>query len=314
MGVKYTGGPIVYDTAVPSTSSAVFLSALDAILSEVAIAAVAVTGGMKYTLQSPDGLQMKIWIQDLGDVGFSPFEFDGCIRITPTSADEARSGPYALLVYGIGYTYEAWANEAGFFVSHVGVTDDFFNFAAAILALPSASTPCNVDGSLPTVTEMWCSSVGVEGINQLDWRDCRYATTGWALSYNGTLFNDTNPPGAVLNMMPLCESDNVDWAYGSPGQIQRYSSGTGLRIDPLVSVGAQIYGQLWDAHFYTLPVAVDTVVPLTDTDSVGQTVNSTWVAWNDGSPPSPTGGLNTVLGTLFLLVNTTSTSLGNIAY
>lgn len=310
MGVQYTGGPIVYDTAVPSTSSAIFRSALDAIISEVAIAAVGVAGGMKYTLQSPDGLQMKVWIQDLGDAG--PF-FTSAIRITPTSEDEARSGPYALLVYGTGLTYEAWANEAGFFVAVVGDTSTENNFGCAILSPPSVSSPCNVDATAPTVTELWCSSAGNSGGGQVNWRNSRYCSNGFALSYNGTLIDLSSALG-FLWLTPLCESNNADWQYGSPGEIARYTSGTGLRIDPLVSIGPQIYGQLWDAHYYTLPQTVDSISSLTDTDDAGQPMTSSWVAWNNNVPSSPTGGAGTVLGTLMLLVNTATTSLANVAY
>ncbi len=90
-------------------------------------------------------------------------------------------------------------------------------------------------------------------------------------------------------MMPLCEPYNVDYGFGSPPAIARYGSGLGLRIDPLIAMGPQIYGQLWDAHFYTLPAALDSTVTLTDIDDLGQTLTAKWLAWNFNTPVAPVG-------------------------
>lgn len=280
---------------------------LDAVLSKVAVARAAVTGGFKYTLQSPDGLQMKVWVQDLGDSDFS----HSYLRITPTSADEARIGPLGLLAFSQG-DYEAWANPCGFFCAVLGTVSRFYNFACAILALPDGSGPCSVSGATPTVTELWCVSAASDSnFDGLNWRIGRYADEDWALAYNGAFVPTA---GLLLCMMPLCSTFNVDYAYGNPASIQRYSSGTGLRIDPLVSVGQQIYGQLWDAHYLTLPATLDSIQSLTDTDTDGNPVTSNWVVWNNDVPSPPTAGTGTTLLSLLLLTESATHSLANIAY
>lgn len=280
---------------------------LDAVLSKVAVARAAVTGGFKYTLQSPDGLQLKVWVQDLGDGD----AFHTYLRITPTSADEARTGPLGLLAFLQG-DYEAWANPCGFFCAVLGIVSRFYNFACAILALPDGSGPCAVSGATPTVTELWCVSAASDNnFAGLNWRIGRYADQNWALAFNGVFVSTA---GLFLCMMPLCSAFNVDYAYGNPGEIQRYTNGTGLRIDPLVSVGQQIYGQLWDAHYLTLPATLDSIQTLTDTDSDGNPVTSSWVVWNNAVPPPPTAGTGTTLLSLLLLTESATHSLANIAY
>lgn len=316
MGVRYSKKPIVYSTSVRADTSANMRADLDAILSAAAVAKASATGGFKYTLQSPDGLQMKVWVQDLGDND----EFHNYIRVTATSTDEERAGPIALLSLAQGGpfqpvgTYEAWVNCCQFFVSVFGVAGAY-NFACGVLALPSAeSGPCTATGSVPDITELWWSSASdddtVHGAQ--NFREGRYDSGNWALSYNGALIGTT---GLVLGMMPLCESFNVDYAYGSPAAIARYTSGVGFRIDALIAVASQIYGQMWDAHLYSLPETLDSTVDLTDTDSVGDSMETTWLAWNNGVPSSPpTAGTGTVLATLYLLTVLSTESLANIAY
>jgi hypothetical protein len=318
MGVRYSGKRILYSNSVRSDSAANMRADLDALLSRVAIARAAVTGGFKYTLQSPDGLQVKIWVQDLSDTD----GFRGYLRVTPTSADESYAASYALLWLS-GDPYEIWTNPYQVFIAMLGdpaanSAPKASSFGCGIPALPSGGGPCSATGALPTITDLWWSSVGVLGsfftINGQNFRNSRFDNVGFALYYNGASYTAGSGLGP-LGMMPLCQTRNPDYAYESPAAIARYSLGTGLRIDPLIALGPQVYGQLWDAHFYTLPQLVDTVVTLQDTDSAGQTINTTWSAWNSGSPDSPSGGKFTVLGTLFLLLSAPETeSVANIAY
>lgn len=294
MPVKYSLGPIEYSTSVRSDTAVHMIADLDAVLNPCALSRTSVTGGWKYTMQSPDGLQMKIWVQNLGD-GSGTY-----LRVTPTSEDESRVGTLGLLNLN-GETYEAWANCCQFFTAEYGVANQHNNFACGIPALPSGSGPCTVGGSAPDVTELWWSSAAVNptfvsGI--LSFRVSRYDNGNWALSYNGTLVDTTS---LLLNMMPLCEAYNVDYAYGNPSYLERYTTGNGLNIDTLISVGPQIYGQMWDAFTYTLPFTLDAQETLTDTDSNGNPFSVTFFAWNYNVPGSPTAGVGTILATLMLL-------------
>jgi hypothetical protein len=309
MGVRYTNGPIKYSTSIRSDSSAHLIADLDAVLGPCALARATCTGGFKYTLQSPDGLQMKVWVQDLGDHN----TLNSFLRITPTSADELRVGVYAFLILD-GRTFEAWANVCQFFVSPFGDAASQYYFACGILALqPTESGPCAAGGESVTVTEIWWSSASSADNFRNGWIASGY----YALCYNGSLYNSPatyDASGLILTLLPFCSAYNVTNPASSPASIQKYNSGLGLRIDALLAQSVTVYGQLWDAHLYTLPATLDSTVALTDTDAGGGTLNTSWLAWNNYIPSSPNGGLGTVLATLFLLLSSAGTSIVNVAY
>lgn len=319
MGVRYTNGPIVYQTAIASTNRTVFVAGIDAILSKVAVARVGVTGGWKYTFQSPEGLQVKLWVQDLGDAD----EFNAYVRFTPTSPDETQTGLIQSMLVGAGYTYEAWANRCSFFLAPAGSvpTRQNVGFSIGIPALASSNSgPCTAGGSSVSVTQLWWSANAAGGIvGASDFRQGRTQTGLYSLMYNGALYTASDGNDALtLSLVTLCTAINVD-GYLSPPSTYKYGGGgtgtDGLRIDALLAQSSQIYGQLWDAHFYTIPVTLDTIQSLADTDSDGNPLSTSWVAWNNSIPSSPTHGAGTVLGTLMLLTGPPVTSsLSNVAF
>ena len=315
MGVRYTNGPVIYQTSIPSGTSAALIAGIDDVLSECAIARASVTGGWKYTLQSPDTLQLKLWVQDLGD-----HSVDGSfIRLTPTSADELQTGQAQGIIYD-GRTYEAWANQCQFFLAPAGDsgTVSFVSFACGVLALPAnTSGPCAENGAVAVSELWWSSSSGSGGFggNAPNFRNSRTAAGSFSLAYNGTLYvatgnGDPNP----MELVPLCTAINVD-GYLSPPSTFRYITGEGLRIDALLAQGSTVYGQLWDAHLLTCPATLDSTVTLTDIDSLGNPFLANWVCWSHNVPSDPTHGGGTILGTLFLLAGRPVTnSLANIAF
>lgn len=315
MGVRYTNGPIEYSDSIVSSNASDLISGIDSVLSPCVLAKATVTGGFKYTLQSPDGLQMKLWIQDLGDHNTDGQAF---VRVTPTSSDESQTGQLALLIYD-GRTYEAWANCCQFFIAEfgsAGIATSFVDFACGIPALAAnTSGGCSAGGAEPTVTQLWWTSSSGTGAFATNWRNSRYCLGNYTLNYNGNLYiaaGDRDPQS--LSLLPLCSAWNVDAGYQSAARTQRYTTLDGLRVDAFLAQGQQVYGQLWDAHLYTLPATLDSIVDLTDVDSDGNTVASTWLCWNANIPSAPDGGGGTVLATLFLLLGSFTNSFANVAY
>jgi hypothetical protein len=307
MAVRYTGGPIQYSTTVPSDTSADFRAALDAIISLCALSKTSVTGGYKYLFQSPDGLQMKLWVQDLGDHSVQ----GSFIRFTPTSADETQTGQIQVIIYD-GRTYEAWCNCCQFFISPFGDpgTQSFVSFACGIPALESQTGPCS-GGQSVTVTNLWWSSGSGNGAfgGASNFRNSRYASGAYTAAYNSNLYVATgNTDPQSLSLIPLCTPINVD-GYLSPPDTLRYITDVGLRIDALIAQGSQVFGQLWDAHLLTSLATLDSQVILTDEDSNNNPFSTTWTCWNYGNPSNPNHGGGTVLATLFLLISPVTTEI-----
>jgi hypothetical protein len=322
MGVRYTGGPIVYLQTIRADTSANMRADLDAaVLAAGWTDKTAVTGGFKYTLTSPDGLQMKVWIQDLGDHTIT----NSFIRITPTSFDEVRVGNPQVMVYGGAFSaslYEVWANVCQFFVALVGTVSGatFINFACGIPAIPpDVASPCTAGLNPPTVTEAWWSS-GAEGAT--DFRNSRYAVGGFSTCYNGSLevfaSGQSFDPGdgGYLALLPFCSTQNVDLQTSTPPQSVKYSNATPMRTDAFVGWDFVMRGQLWDAFLMATPAAaVDDTFSYTETAEDGSTLETSWVAWNRTVISNPNGGSGTWLGTLYLLTQAPfGESLANIAY
>jgi hypothetical protein len=305
--VKYTTGPIKFSNTIRYDTVAHWVADLDGVLSAVATARATVSGGFKYTLQSPDGLQMKLWIQDIA----------GTATLTPTSADESYTGDVATMATGdSGPNYQAWANKCQFFLARVGQSDNFrtpWNFACGILALPVGSGPCTINGPAPNITELWWDSPANAAINGLDWRSCRYSDGSFTLRYNGVVFTRTD---GLLNMLVLAEAYNVDYNYGSPTTLMKYINGLAFHTDSLVSIGQIIYGQMWDSFINSIPLAIDSTQTLNDVDDNGNTFSTTWLTWNYAPPNTPDStGAVTVLGCLQLLLTPVSSNiLQNYSY
>lgn len=317
MGVRYSHRPVIY-TTIRADTAANMIGDIDAALTSIGIQRTAVTGGFKYTLQSPEGLQMKLWIQDLGDHTI----FNTFIRFTPTSMDEMETGQIqAIFVGAAGFpAYEIWANCCQFFLAPPGFAsgNSSVNFACGVLALPANSTgACTAGAGQPTVTELWwTSSSGTGAFGEASsFRNSRYATGSYSLAYNGNVYvAPANSDPLLLSLLVLCAAVNVDFSRGSPARVEKYGSGLGLRIDAFLAHAQQIYGQLWDAHIYTLPATLDSTVNLTDVDDAGNTVETSWLAWNNSVGSDPNGGGGTVLGTLFLLTSLLTEEIANVAY
>lgn len=310
MGIRYSGGPIRFFQAIRSDSAAHMIIDIDTVLSPCALAKASVTGGFKYTLESPDGLQMKLWVQDLGDhTIFATF-----IRMTPTSADELLTGVTQVLILD-GRTYEAWANCCQFFIAPLADSGSIspVSFACGIPALPLVPSP-----TFPTVTDLWWSSSSGNGAFSFaqNFRDSRYALGSFSICINAALYNAAgNTDLNTISLAPMCSAFNVDVTNRSAFGATKYGNGDGLRIDALLTSGQFIYGQFWDAHLLTIPAtAIDEAVTLTELDSKGNIVTSHWIAWNYSVPPDPNAGSGTILATLFLLSGISTESLANIAY
>src|SRR5581483_3886247 len=302
MGIRYSDGPIVY-APIRCDTSANMRGDIDAVLLACNWTHVrAVSNGFVYRCTSPDGLVMKLLVQDQGSSGFAgPW-----LIFQPMSDDEAFvGGAYTILWGNAAYAtrgYEMVANQCQMFLALRGqsyggvvVGDDSYSFACGIPALPvSESSTCQTGPNPILVFQLFwaCGNVnpGLE-----DFRSGA-ACAAYDRCLNRTFFSafvDGAEP-STLRIFPFCSADNVDSPTGVKPATLKYGTGAPLYLEAFLGWQWQIQGELWDAFQSTATVGtLGNVQSFTDIGQGGQTITINAVPWNDnptGVNPHPVGG------------------------
>lgn len=330
MGIAYSEGTVVYTTP-RSDTSAHFLADLDAALTSAGWSGAAITGGTKYTIASPQGLQCKVKIFDDGATVFGGWHY---LTVQFLSVDETLLGFAHKLLYGVpdyeAYGYELVANQCQLFVALRGITQEgvigslrHYSVAGGIPYVPSSVDPeCAASAGPDAAVSRIFWSCG-DAVFNTDFRNSRYCTSAYSYCLNGAVTvkaaasseaGPENPYTGALQLYPLTMTGDADAWYLRQPRIVKYKSGDPLYLHPFIGWGFKIQGQLWDAFMVSRDTTLDEIVTTRETDAGGGTRLSTWLAWNYQIPSGEKGGGGTWFATLYLLKGTAASGIWNYAY
>ena len=297
MAIAYSASQIVLATI----NSGTFLSDISTILLQAGWSKVRdVTLGSVFKCRSPQGLLMRLLVQDKGD---NVYPYGELITLQIMSEDESLSGLTHLLRCSAGATYQCVAGCCQLFISLPGIISGapFSSLACGIPYIPTDKSVACTTGYTPPSQLGWsCGSSNVEFIYIVDWRLSRacFGANSWFDS--STTVHDryqvrdyTSGPLALYPPTPTYDTESAGVVYAPD---VRASLGTMLYFDTLMGWGNSVKGQLWDSFLGSAPGVIDQEANFTDTDDAGNDFVISAICWsiNDGwcSLYLITGGVN----------------------
>ena len=328
MAIAYSNGPVLYTKSIRCDTSANLRADLDAALTSVNWARVAVTNGFKYTITSPQGLQSKVLIQDQG-TGYVIIQF---LSMDETKQGLAHSIQYAATYASIGY--ELVANQCQMFLALNGVADlviptggganqRYYSIAGGIpyVANPAPGTECALSGGTNAAVSQifWSSS---EAAFNADIRTGWCPTSSFSYLLNSTLYSQApvidnagpaTPYTGNLQIFPFTPTRDIGSGYYAPSvaRVERWGTLSPLYVDAFIGWGFAIQGQIWDAFQATADQTLESILISTETAPNGATVRARWLSWNHYMTGAGTG---TYYGTLYLLTGKPFVQRNNYAY
>jgi len=323
MGVAFSDSAIAYQplrTDDPDN----FIDDLDEVLVGVGWVSTPVTGGFIYTLTSPQGLQARLQVRNLGDsVPFAgtykyvTLQFLNMTGSVVGFEHKVTTGPgfsaeeYWVLA-GICQVFIAILGNSTSTISGVPPDAHRTSFAGGIPYIPTPIGPeCEASsGDAEVTTSIWWSSR--RGGTPEQWqhiRTGRYCCNYFDFQRNGAVYIHNNsssldtPYTGTLQLYPLTMTEDVDfWFYTFP-RIIRYGDDGYMKITPYLGWTFSIWGQLWDAFLATDVLPLESTVEYDETDvDTGGTRHTSWIAWNYyGASSTLLGGIGTMFATLCLL-------------
>ena len=306
-------GKSPYQASFAATTRAAVIAGVDAAAVACGWGRTAITGGWEYILTSPQGLKVKLRVQDLGNTGWGHDQ----VNVTFLSASgSATSLPYVVWVYA-GATMQVWANQCSIWASPVGTG---YTNNSGVSDKPgvafSGGVPYAYDtneSSDPT-TELWWSEAG--GVNnsstfndsRSSLRDGRLGSL-FSCCRNGVVYPDPtastfDDPGRLQISSPT-----VLAPVGNCAPQQQHFNGA-LTVPLYISWGSVVgqidgnsspclRGTVFDAALRTLDAVWDTAASF----SVGGTAALNWVGYSHYWDTGSTGALETgtYFGSMFLL-------------
>ncbi|MEN6537785.1 MAG: hypothetical protein ABFD89_29305 [Bryobacteraceae bacterium] len=317
MSIAYSKQPIVRATASGATRAAL-IDSLAGILTSAGWTAETIATGKRMMCTSPQGLQAKLWLQDLGEAMVSIY--GPAVSLRMSCADLSHSTATHKLM--AGRDYDVIAGRCQAFVAMPDVSsqvasDGYWghHFACGVPWLPETPTgDCTGRLSTDVGAAWWLSSSGLHSFRN----GYQHEYSNWAgywstdgLAVRGAVSLSAHLQARVKSLM--------NDPYSTPPQVV-YGNGDPMYLDPLIAWGTpgesgppKIRGQIWDAVWPSLPLDLGETFQLDEVDeTTGQPFQATFENWTYSHeagriPP-------TWLGCLCLALPGTGGSEGNYAY
>jgi hypothetical protein len=285
MGIAFTKQPIVRATATGATRAAL-IDSLAAILSSAGWTTENIRHGKRMQCTSPQGLQAKLWMEDLGETMVSVY--GPAISLRASCADLSHSTATHKLM--VGRDYDVIAGVCQTFIAMPGVSsqvapDGYWghHFAFGVPWLPETPS-ASCAGRLETDVDAawWLSGSGLHSFRN----GYQHEYGNWAgywstdgLAVRGTVRVESQLQARVKSLM--------NDPYGSLPAVV-YGDGTPLYLDPLIAWGSpgrdgppKLRGQIWDAVWCSKPLELAATFETEEIDEdSGQPFQVTWENWS----------------------------------
>lgn len=290
MGIAFSKQPIVRATATGATR-AQLIASIVSILGAAGWSGAELANGWCMTCASPQGLQAKLWIQDLGATMYSTL--GPAISLRMSCADDSSLTEAHRLVASAAREYDVIAGVCQVFIALPGASwqvapDGFwgYHFAAGVPWLPTTATG-DCAGQLVTGIDAawWLSSTGGESFRNGRYHE--YANWAGYWATDGLATRGHVGDGCQLQMR-VKSLLNSSWATSFPGlPAVVFGDGKPLYFDPLIAWGSpvdggppSIRGQIWDAVWRSAPLDLGETFELQELDEeTAQTFPVTFENW-----------------------------------